>query len=166
MFETKQVRYENPELVEWDPPGREWCDKLLADGVDPAEVRKIARRPKDERRVRLGDLTAEGIEDFEYIYDFGDDWVHRIVIERVEKVEVGRLPALIDGACSGPPEDCGGLPGYEQIQDAYAGRPVDGWGRELAEWARSRMGPAWTPETFDAELIRDCLSRTWRGPRR
>lgn len=164
-FEIGHVRYENLEIVEWDPPGREWCERLLADGVDRAEVEMLCSRPRDERKTRLGDLVDRGVREIRYVYDFGDDWWHRIEIEGVEQVEVGRLPALLSGERSAPPEDSGGLPGYEQIQRAYAGKPTDDWGRELAEWARAMMGPRWTPETFDGEIIADRLSRTWRGPR-
>jgi hypothetical protein len=165
-FEVGHVRYENLDLAEWDPPGRERCQKLLADGVDPCEVQMLCTRPADERRTRLRDLADRGIEDFEYLYDFGDDWWHRIRIEKVEEADPASLPAMVDGVRSGPPEDCGGAPGYEQIQDVFAGKPVDDWGRELGEWAQQRMGASWTPESFDAELAQARVARTWRGPRR
>jgi hypothetical protein len=165
-FEIEHVRYENPDLVEWDPPGREWCQKLLADGVDPAEVQTLCTPPADERRMRLRDLSDRGIKDFEYLYDFGDDWWHHVHVEKVEEADSVSLPAMIDGARSGPPEDCGGLPGYEQIQDAFAGEPVDDWGRELAGWTQQQMGAAWTPEYLDTELAQARVARTWRGPRR
>jgi len=166
QFEIERVRYDLPDLALWDPPGRDWCERLLADGVDPTEVKMLCTPPQDERTVRLSDVIGRGVHQFDYLYDFGDDWRHRVEIEAVQDVEVGALPALLGGARSAPPEDCGGLPGYEQIQRAYAGETVDEWGQELAQWARMQMGPLWTPETFDAELIRDRLSRTWRGPRR
>ena len=120
---------------------------------------------RSDTHVRLNALSFSPGSRFRYLYDFGDDWRHRVEIEAVQEIEVGALPALLGGARSAPPEDCGGLPGYEQIQRAYAGTSVDEWGQELAQWTRMRMGPLWTPETFDAELIRDRLSRTWRGPR-
>ena len=42
--------------------------------------------PGDERRTRLRTITGPG-SSFLYLYDFGDDWRHRIVVEKV-------LPAL------------------------------------------------------------------------
>lgn len=165
-FEIERVRYDLPDLVEWDPPGQEWCERLLADGVDPAEVRMLCTPPRDERTVRLSDLVERGVRQLCYLYDFGDDWRHRVEIGAVQDAQMGALPALLGGARSAPPEDCGGLPGYEQIQRAYAGGgSVDEWDQELAQWTRLQMGPSWTPETFGAELIGDRLSRTWRGPR-
>ena len=165
-FEIEHWTAVLPDVVEWDPPGREWSEKLLADGVDPAEVLMLSTPPADERNIRLGYLAEWDIEEFEYLYDFGDDWKHHIRIEGLEDFDAGGLPALLGAARSGPLEDCGGAPGYELIQRAYAGEPVDEWGHELAEWARMNMGPRWTPETFNTELIEDRLSRTWRGPRR
>ncbi|MFA5843487.1 MAG: plasmid pRiA4b ORF-3 family protein [Coriobacteriia bacterium] len=155
-----------PDEVEWDPPGQEWCERMLADGVEPSYVQRVMAPPADERRIRLTHLVGWEINKFEYRYDFGDDWLHLIQIEGVEEIDARRLPALLGGACSAPPEDCGGLPGYEQIQRTYAGEPVDDWGQELADWVRGNMGPMWTPESFDAALIEDRLSRTWRGPRK
>lgn len=165
-FEIGRVRYEHPDLVEWDPPGRECYERLRARGVDPVEIEALCTPPRDERKIRLSDLVDRGVHQFEYLYDFGDDWSHTIEIEGVQQVDVGRLPALLDGERSGPPEDSGGLPGYQQIQDVFAGKEAESWGQELAEWVRAKMGPRWTPETLDTGLIEDRLSHTWRGPRR
>ncbi len=126
----------------------------------------LSTPPADERNIRLSYLVAWDIEEFEYLYDFGDDWRHHVRIEALEDIDADGLPALLGAARSGPLEDCGGAPGYELIQRAYAGEPVDEWGQELAGWARMNMGPRWTPETLNTELIKDRLSRTWRGPRK
>ncbi|MEM9732072.1 MAG: plasmid pRiA4b ORF-3 family protein [Pseudomonadota bacterium] len=65
----------------------------------------------DEREVSLSTLVKQN-EHFFYIYDFGDDWRHRIT---VEKLEFGKhdpfnpvIPHCIGGARACPPEDCGG----------------------------------------------------------
>ncbi|MBE0475684.1 MAG: plasmid pRiA4b ORF-3 family protein [Coriobacteriia bacterium] len=163
-FEIDRVRYEVPDPEwPWDPPAPAWCEELLGRGVDPAEVEALRTPPRDERKVRLRDVVGRGVRRFEYLYDFGDGWDHTIEVEGVQQVDVGRLPALLEGERSGPPEDCGGIPGYEQILAAYAGERVDEWGRERAEWARAVMGWRWNPEHFDPELAQDRLSRTWRG---
>lgn len=165
-FEAGHVRYENPELCEWDPPGKEWADRMVERGVDPLEVRMLNTLPTDERKVRIGDLLDSGVSEFVYLYDFGDDWSHTIMVEGVEQADPKMLPLLLGGERSGPPEDSGGLPGYQQVQDAYAGRPTDEWGRDSADCVRRKMGPDWTPETYDPVLIQARLARTWRGPRR
>ena len=165
-FEANHVCYENPELCEWEPTPKEWCDRLLEQGVDPLEVERLCTPPRDERKVRLRDLVDEGVREIIYLYDFGDDWSHTIKIEGVEEADPRRLPELLDGERSGPPEDSGGLPGYEEIQSAFAGEETEDEAAERAAWARTKMGPHWTPESYDAAMIQDRLSRAWRGPRR
>lgn len=49
-----------------------------------------------------------------YIYDFGDNWEHRIAIEDVRDPAPGQLyPCLVEAEGRCPPEDIGGFPGYE-----------------------------------------------------
>lgn len=97
-----------------------------------------------------GDLTLAGFfggkigESCFYVYDFGDDWEHRVRLEAVGPAAPGRR--LLDGARAGPPEDCGGVGGYGRFvefvrtgQDPYGEHP-----EELREW----LGD-WDPEAFD-----------------
>jgi hypothetical protein len=165
-FEANHVRYENPELWEWEPTPKDWCDKLLEQGADPLEVEMLRAPPRDERKVRLLDLVDEGVKEINYLYDFGDDWSHTIQIEGVEEADPRRLPELLDGERSGPPEDSGGLPGYEEIQSVFTGGATEDEAAETAAWVGMKMGSSWTPESLDAALIQDRLSRTWRGPRK
>jgi hypothetical protein len=52
----------------------------------------------------------------DYLYDFGDDWTHEVLLEgiltRDESVE---YPICIGGEKACPPEDCGGVWGYGDI---------------------------------------------------
>jgi hypothetical protein len=69
----------------------------------------------------------------------GDNWEHRIVVERVEPAEPGKsYPEFLGGERRCPPEDCGGFSGYYDFLDAIA-RPDSGKGAD----ARSsiRRGP-------------------------
>ncbi|MCD6501167.1 plasmid pRiA4b ORF-3 family protein [bacterium] len=55
----------------------------------------------------------------EYLYDFGDDWKHDIILEEIiEMNEPGELPKCLDGERACPPEDCGGVFGYCKIIEA------------------------------------------------
>ena len=51
-----------------------------------------------------------------YIYDYGDDWEHEVVLEKILPVS-GKLnyPKCIGGERNRPPEDIGGIPGYEDF---------------------------------------------------
>ena len=51
-----------------------------------------------------------------YVYDFGDYWVHKVQLEQVHPVENELVyPLCLKGEKACPPEDCGGTGGYEAI---------------------------------------------------
>ena len=71
---------------------------------------------RDARNIRLGAILARGETRFTYTYDFGDDWRHTIVVEDVVAADLmAEYPRFIDGARRAPPEDVGGLPGFEEF---------------------------------------------------
>jgi hypothetical protein len=80
-----------------------------------------------------------------YEYDFGDSWLVevKLVGERADATPL--LVLLLAGERAGPPEDCGGPPGYERCV-AFATTGVDPWGEpeHLADW----LG-GWQPEVWD-----------------
>ncbi|MFK5937965.1 MAG: plasmid pRiA4b ORF-3 family protein [Sulfurimonas sp.] len=52
-----------------------------------------------------------------YIYDFGDHWEHEIVLERSFKPEEGKkYPLCIEAQGNTPPEDVGGVWGFEDFK--------------------------------------------------
>jgi hypothetical protein len=58
-------------------------------------------------------ILASGITEFGYVYDFGDNWEHRIIVEQTGNTETGaKYPRFLGGERRCPPEDCGGPPGY------------------------------------------------------
>lgn len=77
----------------------------------------------DERTVRLDAVAAAG-SPFHYTYDFGDDWRHKVVVEKVGPVEPGTaVPACVGGRRACPPEDCCGPWGYQDLLESLGGRP-------------------------------------------
>src|SRR3954468_21294272 len=67
-----------------------------------------------EDDVRLDQLVAEKGDELRYEYDFGDGWDHRLLVEEVleEAPPTARCTA---GRMACPPEDCGGIGGYEEL---------------------------------------------------
>jgi hypothetical protein len=100
--------------------------------------------PDDERRTRLADVAVAG-SSFVYVYDFGDNWRHKVVVEKVVPTERGvRYPLCTDGRRAGPPEDCGGTWGYREFLTAIAD-PTHDEHESMLEW----VGGPFDPEAFD-----------------
>jgi hypothetical protein len=58
-------------------------------------------------------------EELDYVYDFGDYWQIKIILEKeIDDYDKG-YPTLIDGANNAPPEDVGGLPGFYDFLEKY-----------------------------------------------
>lgn len=105
------------------------------------------RPPKNEATARLYSVAPPGTR-FVYQYDFGDSWEHEVVVERVEKVPAGDpgadRPVCLSGQRACPPEDCGGVWGYEHLLEVLAD-PVHDEYADMLEW----VGDGHDPEQFD-----------------
>lgn len=114
----------------------------------------------DDRKAKLLRIAYTGLR-FEYHYDFGDSWRHLIVVEKMEErnAKMGRA-WVTDGARAVPPEDVGGIPGYEQFLDTLRNEPDSEEARELRTWA----GGPFDPEAFDRRIANAALLRmAWNG---
>ncbi|MEA2012435.1 MAG: plasmid pRiA4b ORF-3 family protein, partial [Verrucomicrobiota bacterium] len=69
----------------------------------------------DEETVLLKDLLSKPKDNLIYEYDFGDSWKHKIVLEKILLLDSSKSPIVIKGKMACPPEDCGGLWGYEDL---------------------------------------------------
>jgi hypothetical protein len=99
---------------------------------------------ENEARVRLEEVAAAKSK-LTYWYDFGDDWWHDITVERVGPREAGvEYPRLLAGERSAPPEDVGGVGGYEEFLEAVAD-PKHPERDAYLTW----VGGAFDPEAFD-----------------
>ena len=89
---------------------------------------------RDARNIRLGAILARGETRFNYTYDFGDDWRHTIEVEEVVAADsMVDYPRFIDGARRAPPEDVGGLPGFEEFLMVMAD-PTDEEHETIMTW--------------------------------
>lgn len=72
-------------------------------------------------KVRLREVLKPGRTVINYLYDFGDSWEHRITVTKVRQGDPNiDYPRYLDGAGAGPPEDCGGVPGFYDLLEARA----------------------------------------------
>jgi len=105
-------------------------------------------------KVRLRDVLKPRKTIIDYMYDFGDSWEHRLTVTGVRAGEPGiSYPRYIGGERNGPPEDCGGIPGFYQLLEALAD-PAHPDHAFLKQWAGE-----YDPDTFDPLPIKYALGR-------
>jgi hypothetical protein len=110
----------------------------------------------DARQVRLAEWFNGRRTSIEYEYDFGDSWIHAVKLLGVVTHDEVHKRKLLDGARAFPPEDCGGLGGYERCVALVKGGRVeqdDDDDDDEDESLRSWLGP-WDPERFDVDAVR------------
>lgn len=135
---------------------REYSDLNQIDGGVDGEF--------EERGTTLEDLELSEKAWFRYTYDFGDNWSHKILVEKV--VDAAELSedersrvTCITGRRGAPPEDCGGPPGYLGLLDLLdtPQEQLDAEDTEFLEWVGDL-----DPEHFDVEQMNRKLRRADR----
>jgi hypothetical protein len=109
----------------------------------------------DERTARLNQVAPRVADRLRYLYDFGDDWEHVVLVEAIGSVEPGvYYPRCTAGRRACPPEDCGGVWGYAELLAAI-GDPEHPEHEEMVEWLDEDFDPA----AFDLAAINARLQR-------
>ncbi len=110
---------------------------------------------EDENKYTLSHLLKKEKDSLKYEYDFGDGWEHKIIIEKIlpHKSSV-KVPSCIKGKRACPPEDCGGIWGYQDLIEVLNDTSHPEYD-EMLEW----IGEDFDPEYFDVNHINDLLSK-------
>jgi hypothetical protein len=140
-----------------------WKDKHLHEFqiVDPEKGELHSIGIPDDDELRTDTVVVPGWERAvakyfsgdnplaRYVYDFGDDWHHEVVLEQSDTVaEPLKHPICLDGSGACPPEDCGGPGGYAEFLRAIK-KPGSPRGGELLEW----VGGSFNPRAFTAQEV-------------
>jgi hypothetical protein len=129
--------------------------------ADPMERAFGGRPTASERTARLFNVLARAGAKAVYTYDFGDSWDHQIVVEKRLAPEPGHAyPACLAGERHGPPEDCGGIPGFYNLLEAIRD-PQHEQHEELLDW----LGDGFDPEAFSVDEVNRRLApvqRWWK----
>jgi Plasmid pRiA4b ORF-3-like protein len=106
-------------------------------------------RINDAETTTLAMILSGGLKEFGYVYDFGDNWEHRIIVENVKPTEQqASYPEFLGGERRCPPEDCGGIPGYYGFLDKVTAK--QGKKRKAAlDW----YGGPYDPDDIDEQQI-------------
>lgn len=115
-------------------------DQNLLVGIPDEEFSEDETRPGWE--TRLADWHPGPPMQYEYLYDFGDDWLHEITFEKMSPAKPGvRYPRCTAGEGHCPPEDVGGAYGYTQLLTLL----------RSARFRRRQAAEAWIGQPFDPE---------------
>jgi Plasmid pRiA4b ORF-3-like protein len=99
----------------------------------------------------LGDVAPAVGDRIRYTYDFGDDWEHEIAVEEVRPAEGGvAYPRCTAGRRACPPEDCGGIWGYQELLEVLAD-PRHPEHAERLEWLGLRSAAEFDAAAFDLD---------------
>lgn len=112
-------------------------------------------RERLSKSLMLFQVASRTRSKFIYLYDMGDSWEHEIVVEKIIKNQVGKPhPVCLDGRRACPPEDCGGINGYDGMLNALKD-PRHPDHEHWLEWA----GEGFDAEAFDLDAVNHRLKR-------
>ena len=110
---------------------------------------------KNSRRTKLSQVVQGVKTKFSYVYDMGDNWEHELMVEKILSSEPSKhYPACVTGKRACPPEDCGGIWGYEELLETFSDPNHEEYAERM-EW----LGEEFDPESFDAEQVNRALKR-------
>lgn len=103
--------------------------------------------------VLVGEILNHEKQKIDYEYDFGDGWEHRITVEKIIDAEEDKVyPVCIAGKRACPPEDIGGVWGYEHMLEVIKNPAHEDY-EEMIEYS----GEDFDSEEFDLEFINEML---------
>jgi hypothetical protein len=112
---------------------------------------------RDSEDYLIGEVFKRAGQKYTYIYDFGDDWKHEILLEKTTGEQVF-APHCIGGEGACPPEDCGGVHGYYRMVD-IVNNPSHQEHKEMRGWMGIPKGGKWDVNAFDLEAANKRCAR-------
>jgi hypothetical protein len=111
----------------------------------------------DYSELALSQLINKEKQKTVYEYDFGDSWRHEILLEQILPEEEGTFyPVCIKGKGACPPEDCGGVWGYESLIETLKGKKTREQ-KQMLKWLGLKSADEFDPEYLDIENINEVL---------
>ena len=111
---------------------------------------------RDESQVKLSHIVSGEKLKFRYEYDFGDSWLHNLLVEKVLPPEPGQqYPVCIKGKRACPPEDVGGIWTYNYFVESIQNpdHPDYPGNNDFLEW----VGDEFDPAEFDLDAVNEAL---------
>jgi hypothetical protein len=115
----------------------------------------------DERKTILSHVLPRAHAKARYTYDFGDSWEHTITVEKILAPQAGFVyPLCSGGERKGPPEDCGGIPGFYNLLEALAD-PDHPEHQDMQDWIGG-----FDAEDFSVDAVNGRLRGMFPGSRK
>ena len=128
---------------------------------DPAWEDTGLRSAKNATLADLIDKAGRN-STFDYLYDFGDHWLHAVRLEATADADPDvTYPRLLEAHGRCPPEDCGGPGGYAHYLETIS-NPDHEDHAEMVEW----RGPGFDPRIVDEDAIRNAFAALGAPKRR
>jgi hypothetical protein len=105
--------------------------------------------------VRLSDYVRRQCN-IVYLYDYGDNWEHKITIQGINTEYDKNHPTCLMGEGNAPPEDVGGVGGYEEFLEIMS-NPSHTEYKNMKQWVRSQ----WYKD-FDIDFVNRRLQNILR----
>ncbi len=106
-----------------------------------------------ERGTKLSGVISSEKDKFIYEYDFGDSWEHVILVEKILPPDPNiSYPICLKGKRTCPPEDCGGIWGYNDFLEAIQD-PDHPEHDDMLEW----VGGEFDSEAFSLDEVNSRL---------
>ena len=142
--------------------------KDLKKGSANMDVNKLNKILEEERakkskpiftmKTKLNELIKSKGQKFAYLYDFGDNWGHILTVEKILE-ESNYVPICLAGERACPPEDCGSVPGYYELQKIKKNKKHKYYKERIVEW----LGEEFDFELFDIDQINKELKNIGRS---
>lgn len=112
---------------------------------------------REEADETLIDTYLDTEEWFTYIYDFGDDWQHRVTVEKILEDYDKNYAQVLKYKGNTPYEDCGGIDEYYRILEILR-NPDSPEYEEMKEWTEGNFCTE-----YDMGCVNESLKNLWLG---
>ena len=115
-------------------------------------------RNHNQEDYTLSDLLTEKGKSIEWEYDLGDSWYHDVNLSSIGDYKADEpLVSFIKGERECPPEDCGGIWGYQNLLSIYekkkSRKRLTADEKDRLEWYE--MDEDFDPDYFDIDFAHE-----------
>lgn len=148
MFKKGDIRYKNTACINEDM-NMGFC------GIGFKSI-------EDTNEYSVAQLLKEKGDRMKFVYDFGDNWEHDIWLKGIREYAPQEVPDVIvvKGKSACPPEDCGGIWGYEDLLRIHAKKRRTKEEKELLKWFQM-YDSDYNPEKFNLDAAQYYVDDVW-----